>query len=207
MALTGEEKLKNFAAEAMGEAKKISGEIEARTKSELNEKLSEGQTKINERINGHIRHETEKIKKEQSLAASQAEIRTKHDYLKYIDSISEKTLGLAAEKLKDFANSEKYPDYLFECCSNVLQKFGPDMDIFYRPSDEEIMISQIKKRLGALFTLSGTVFIADKTIKKGGLKFLHRDENVFINDAFEEKTERAKKLLHSMIGQLFAEVK
>lgn len=207
MALSGEDKLKNFADEAMGEARKISGEIETRIKSELTKKLKEGEQKIASRINADIRHETENIKIEQGLAVSQAEIRAKQDYFKYIDSVSERVLFLAAKKAEEFAGSEKYSDYLFECCKNAMQRLGADIDIFYKPGDGGLMVSRIKDRLGISFDLSHTAFISDETIKTGGLRFFCRAKGVFVNDAFEEKTERAKGPLHSVIGKLFSEVK
>ena len=207
MALNSEEKLKNFADEAMGEAKKISGKIEQQTKSELTEKVSEGEKKISARISGYISHETENIKKEQALAVSQAEIQTKQDYFKFIDSLSARVLELASEKLGAFTDSGEYGDYLFDCCKNVMEKVGTDIDIFYRPCDEGTINAQIKKRLAASFDISQAAFMPDETIKAGGLRFFCRSKNVFVNDVFEEKAERAKELLHSIIGPLFAGVK
>ena len=107
----------------------------------------------------------------------------------------------------EFTDSGEYAPYLFACCKNVMEKVGTDIDIFYRPSDEGVISAQVKNRLAASFDISQAAFMPDETIKTGGLRFFCREKNVFINEVFEEKTERAKELLHSIIGPLFAGVK
>ena len=205
MAMTIEDKLKNFAAETMGDAKKISGEIEEKTKRDFNAQLESGRRKLFAQMNSYIQHETEKIKKEKSLEISQADIKTKQDYFRYIDSVSSQVFESVAEKLRNFTESEDYVNYLFECCKNVMEKTGADIEVFYMPRDEDIINAKVKSRLRGMFDISQTEFKSDETIKTGGLRFFDRSggKNVFINDVFDEKTERAKELLHSIIGPQF----
>ena len=208
MALNSEEeKLENFADEAMSDAKKISGEIEETTKREFQEKLKDGEKKIVAQMNSYIQHESEKIKKEKSLEISQAEIKTKQDYFRYIHCVASNVLETVYEKIKDFKKSGEYINYLFECCKNVMEKTGADIDVFYMPDDEEFMTSKVRERLSGIFDLSGTEFKTDETIKTGGLRFFDRGKNIFINDVFDEKTERAKELLYSEIGPQFTGVR
>jgi len=207
MALSSDEKLRNFAGEAMNEAKKISREIEEKTKQELREKLEDGEKKINARISGYIRQETEAIKKEMSLEISRADIKSRQEYFKYIDSVSARVFDAAAARLGDFIASGDYINYLVECCANVIKKTGTDIDVFYMPRDEEIIITAVQNRLGVIFgDISQTEFKKDETIKTGGLRFFAHEKNLFINDVFDEKTKRAGELLHSLIGLRFTGV-
>jgi len=207
MALSSDEKLKNFAGEAMNEAKKISGEIQEQNNRELREKLEEGEKKIDAKTGGYIRNETERIKKEQSLEISQAEIKTRQEYFKYIDSVSSRVFEAAAKKLGEFIGSDAYADYLARCCVNVMTKTGPGIDVLYMPGDEALMAGTVKDRLAGLFDLAQTGFLKDETIKTGGLRFFDRGKNLFVNDVFDEKTERAKELLHDIIGPQFTGVR
>jgi hypothetical protein len=210
MALSSEEeKLKNFTGEAMNDAKKISGEIKERTKREFREKLDAGEKKIIEQMDSYIRHETEKIKKEKSLEISHEEIKIKQDYFRHIDSIASRVFETVARKLIEFKKSEEYTDYLVECCKNVMEKTGTDIDVFYMPEDEELVTVKVKDKLGGIFDAPQTKFKSDETIKTGGLRFFcgGSGKNVYINDVFDEKTERAKELLHAIIGPQFMGVR
>jgi len=207
MPLSGEEKLKIFANEAMTDAKIISGEIERQTKKEFQEKTEDGKKKILAQMQNYIRQETEKIKKEKSLEISQANIKSRQDYFKYGDTVSSRVFETVAIKLRDFMKSENYETYLFESCKNIMGKTGVNIGIFYMPKDEEIMTVKIKNKLAGLFDLSQVEFIRDETIKIGGLRFIDRTKNILINDVFDEKTERAKELLNSMIGPEFTSVR
>ena len=206
MALSNEQKLRNFAVEAMNDAKEISEEIETKTKREFQEKLDDGEKKLLGQIYNYIQQEIAKIKKEKGLEISQANINSKHDYFKYGDSVSLRVFETVSEKLKDFMESGDYAEYLFESCKNVIEKSGTDIDILYMPKDEEIIITEIKNKFNRLPDISQIRFIKDETIKIGGLRFLDRAKNILINDVFDEKTERAKELLNSIIGPQFMSV-
>jgi len=208
MALSSDEKLKNFAGEAMNEAKKISGEIREQNEREMREKTDEGEKRINAKINNYIRHETETIKKEKSLEISQAEIRAKQEYFKYIDSVSTRVFEAVAAKLKDFAGSGEYTDYLTDCCINVMEKTGTSIAVSYMPQDEETVAGTVKNILRKKIAgdISRAEFIRDEAIKSGGLRFFDRAKNLFVNDVFDEKTARARELLHAIIGPYFTGV-
>ena len=206
MALSNEEKLKNFADEAMNDAKKISEEIENQTQKEFQEKLDDGDKKLLSRMYGYIQTEIEKIKKENSLEISQANVQSRQDYFKYGDSAARKVFEIVSDRIKAFMESDGYAEYLFECCKNVLEKAGTDMDILYAPKDEEIITGKVKNRLAGLFDISQVGFVKDATIKTGGLRFFERGKNILVNDGFDEKTERAKELLNSLIGPHFMSI-
>ena len=209
MALSSDEKLKNFAGEAMNEAKKISGEIREQNERETREKLEEGEKKTNAKINNYIRHETEAIKKEKSLEISQAEIKAKQEYFKYIDSVSSRVFEAVAAKLREFARSAEYIDYLTRCCVNVMEKTGTAISVSYMPKDEDIVAGAVKNKLGGQISgdISRAEFVKDEAIKTGGLRFFEREKNLFVNDVFDEKTERAKEQQHAIIGPYFTGVK
>ena len=209
MPLNSDEKLKNFAHEAMDDAKHISDEIERQTKREFHEKTKDGRKKILAQIQSHIQSETEKIKKEKSLEISQINVKTRQDYFKYSDTISSRVFESVNEKLENFMESkpENYENYLFCSCKNVIEKTGTDIGIFYMPKDEEIMTVNVRNRLEGLFDISRVEFIKDETIKIGGLRFFDHIKNILINDVFDEKTDRAKELLNSIIGPQFTSVK
>jgi len=209
MPLNSEDKLKNFANEAMSDAKQISEEIERQTKYDFQEKTKDGRKKILAQMQSYIGQETEKIKKEKSLEASQANVKTRQDYFKYSDTISSRVFELVGARLKKFMESESgdYEAYLFQSCKNVMEKTGTDIGIFYMPEDEGIMTGKVKNKLGGLFDISQVEFIKDETIKIGGLRFFDHAKNILINDVFDEKTERAKELLNSIIGPQFTSVK
>lgn len=211
MALSNEEKLRNFAGEAMNDAKKISEEIQVRTKQEFQEKLEEGDKKLLGQTYNYIQHEIEQIKKEKGMEISQANIKSRQDYFKYGDSVSLRVFEIVSGKLKDFMESDDYAGYLFGCCKNIMEKTGTgtgiNIDILYMPKDEEIITVKVKNRLAGMFDISHMEFIKDETIKIGGLRFFDRVKNILINDVFEEKTERAKELLNSIIGPQFTSIK
>jgi len=207
LALSSDEKLKNFAGEAMNEAKKISGEIKEQNEREMREKSEEGEKKINAKINNYIRHETETIKKEKSLEISQAEIKAKQEYFKYIDSVSSRVFESVAAKLRDFAGSAEYIDYLTRCCVNVMEKTGTAIEVSYMPKDEETVAGTVKSNLEKISgDISRAEFVKDEAIKSGGLRFFEREKNLFVNDVFDEKAERARELLHAIIGPYFTGV-
>ncbi|MCL1859589.1 MAG: V-type ATP synthase subunit E family protein [Oscillospiraceae bacterium] len=207
MPLSAEEKLDNFAKEAITDAKHISQEIDRQTKFEFQEKTKDGRKKIFAQTQDYIQKETEKIKKEKSMETSQANIKTRQDYFKYADSISSRVFESVNTKLKNFTESNDYEDYLFQSCKNVIEKNGVTLGIFYMPGDEEIMTVKIKNKLDGLFDISQVEFIKDETIKTGGLRFFDHVKNILINDVFDEKTERAKELLNSIIGPHFTAVR
>jgi len=209
MPLNSDEKLKNFAHEAMDDAKHISDEIERQTKREFHEKTKDGRKKISVQIQAYIQSETEKIRKEKSLEISQANVKTRQDYFKYSDTISSRVFESVNEKLENFMNlkHEDYGNYLFCSCKNVIEKTGTDIRVFYMPKDEEIMTLSVKNKLAVLFDISQVEFTKDETIKIGGLRFFDHAKNILINDVFDEKTERAKELLNSIIGPQFTSVK
>lgn len=207
MALSDEEKLKNFENEAMNDAKRASEEIERRTKLEFQEKTKDGRKKIFAQSQNYIQNETEKIKKEKSLEISQANIKARQDYFKYSDTISSRVCESVDEKLADFMKSGDYENYLFLSCKNVIEKTGTDIGIFYMPGDEEIMTGIIKNKLAEIFDMSQIEFIKDETIKIGSLRFFDHARNILINDVFDEKKERAKELLNSIIGPQFTAVR
>ena len=208
MALSIEDKLKKFTDEAMNDAKRISGEIKANIKKEFEEKIDEGEKQILEEMTGFIQQETDKIKKEKSLEISQANIKTKHDYLKYGDSVELRVFEIINEKLKKFIASESYGDYIFKSCKNVIEKTGTDIDILYMPADEELVTVKIKDIFeDSGIDMSQVGFIKDESIKIGGLRFYDRAKNIMINGVFDQKTDRAKELLNSIIGAKFTAVR
>jgi len=209
MPLPSEEKLKNFADEAMNDAKHISEEIDRQTKREFHEKTKDGRKKILAGMHNYIETETDKIKKEKSLEISQAHVKTRQDYFKYADTISSRVFEAVNAKLKKFMESESgdYENYLFQSCKNVMEKNGTDMGVFYMPKDEEIVTVKVKSKLEELFDIVPVEFINDETIKIGGLRFYDRVKKILINDVFDEKTERAKELLNSIIGPQFTAVR
>jgi len=207
MAISNEEKLKNFADEAMNDAKKISDEIETKTNLEFQKNIEEGDKKLLGQMYNYIQHEIENIKKEKGLEISKANIKSRQDYFKYGDSVSLRVFEIVSGKLKNFMESEDYHEYLFGCCKNVIEKAGTDIDILYMPKDEEIINGEVKNKLAGLFDMSRIEFIKDETIKTGGLRFFDRARKILFNDGFDEKTERAKELLNSIIGPQFTSVK
>lgn len=207
MALSNEEKLKNFEDEVMSEAKKIIEEIENKTKQEFEEELDEGEEKLLEKIYAYIQNEIDKIRKEKSAETAQIDIKLRQDYFRYIDSVSLRVFNSVTQKLQDFMKSAEYADYLFESCKNVMEKTGTDIDIFFMPEDEEIMTGKVRDRLAAIFDdISHIEFKSDETIKTGGIRFFNRARHILINDSFDEKTERAKELLNSIIAPQFTAI-
>ena len=203
MALSSEEKLKNFAGEVTGEAKQICDQLEIQAKKELQDKTKEGKTQIASQAQEYILRETEKIKKEKALEIAKANIKSRQDYFKFGGEISSRVFGAVQKKLVDFMESEAYGAYLLQCCKNVMEKAGTDLGIFYMPKDEHIIAGKVRAGLEKSFDMAKTEFIKDETIKTGGLRFFDHAKNVLINDVFEEKEERAKELLNSVISPHF----
>jgi vacuolar-type H+-ATPase subunit E/Vma4 len=197
VALSREEKLKNFASEVTNEARLICEQTENQVKAELEQKTKEGKDEIFARTQDYILSETEKIKKENSLEISKANILARQDYFKYGDEVSSKVFGEVRKKLAAFAASDRYFDYLLQSCRNVTEKTA-GIDIYYMPEDEPL-IAGLEKRSD----FGGAKFIKDDTIKSGGLRFFDRAKNRLINDGFEEKIERAKQLLNLIISPHF----
>ena len=207
MALSGEDKLKKFATEVTNEARQISGQIEAQTSSELEEKTKSGKEQILAWAKDYIEQETQKIKKEASLEISRANINSKHDYFKYIDSVCQEVFDAVKQKLDEFAKSEDYVSYLFLCCKNVIENLGTNIGIFYMPEDERLVTEKIKGELSNLFELGSAEFIKDSTIRLGGLRFFDHEKNILINEVFEDKAERAVEMFYSLASPKFTSVK
>ena len=202
MALTDEEKLQNLADEAIDDAKKVSGEIQQKTKQEFEEKVDDGEKKLLADVYSYIQNEIDKIRKQKSLEISQVNIKTQHEYFKYGDNIQVQVFENVRQHLKKFIESKDYETYLSESCKNVIEKSGTDLDIFYMPSDEKV-INNIKSQIQFSENID---FKQDESIIIGGLKFFIRSKNILINDAFDEKIERAKELLSSLIGPKFTAI-
>jgi len=207
MPLSDTDKLKNFKNEAMHDAKQIIEEIKRQIQNEYNEKIRDGKKKNFTQEQSYIQKETEKIKKEKSYEISQANVKTRQDYFKYSDTISSRVFESVEKKLKKFMESEDYETYLFESCKNVIEKTGTDIGICYMPKDEEVLTVKVKNKLDEIFDMAQVEFIKDETIKIGGLRFFDHKKNILINDVFDEKTERAKELLNSIIGPQFTAVR
>jgi len=204
MPLTDEEKLQNLAAEAISDAAKISGEIRERVQKEFQEKLEDGEKKLLADMYNYIQTEIEKIRREKSLEISQANIKSRQEYFRYSDSISRRVFERVYIKLKEFTESENYEKYLLASCENVLRKVNgeDEIDILYMPKDEGI-INKIKSQIKFG---DGTRFKKDEFIHVGGLRFFNRKKNIMINDVLDEKIERAKELLSSIIGPQFTAI-
>jgi vacuolar-type H+-ATPase subunit E/Vma4 len=201
-------KLEYFTQEAMNDAKTISDEIEEKTEREFQEKIDEGEKKILAEINNFIQQETEKIKKEKVLEVSQANVKSRKDYFKYGDAVELRVMDIVSEKLKSFIASESYGEYLFESCKNIIEKTGTDIDILYMPGDEELVTVKVRTRLeNSGKDISRVKFKKDAAIKVGGLRFYDHTRNIIISGVFDEKTERAKELLNSIIGPKFMAVR
>ena len=211
MALSSDEKLRNFAGEAINDAKQISEEMERQTKHDFNEKIRDGKKQILTRMQNYVQQETEKIKKEKSLEISQANVKTRQDYFKYTDTISSQVSQSVHSELRKFMESSGksggYELYLFQSCKNIMENSGNKISVFYSPKDESVTTVNVKNKLEEIFDISRIEFVKDETIKTGGLRFYDHVKNILINDAFEEKAERAKELLNSIIGPQFSSVK
>ena len=207
MALGSEEKLRNFAGEVTGDAKQICDQMDTQAKKELQEKTREGKEEILAQTQEYILRETEKIKKEKSLEISRANIKSRQDYFKFGDTVSSMVFEAVQKKLEAFMESEAYAGYLLQSCKNIIEKAGTGLGIFYMPKDEPIMAGKVKPELEKSFDIAETEFIRDETIKTGGLRFFDHAKNVLINDVFEEKAERAKELLNSIISPHFTSVR
>ena len=204
MAKSTEEKLKNFAGEVTGEARQICEQIDGQAQNELQEKTKEGKEKILSESREYILIETERIKKEKSLEISKANIKSKQDYFKYGDEVSSRVFERVQKKLAAFMESEAYASYLLECCKKEMEK-TEELRIYYMPEDEKTITEKVKPELG--FDTAKTEFIKDETIKMGGLRFFDPAKNTLINEAFDQKTERAKELLNSIVSPHFTSVK
>jgi len=202
MVLTDEEKLQNLADEAMNDAKKVSGEIQEKTNREFEEKVDDGEKKLLYEIYNYIQNEIDKIRKQKSLEVSRVNIKAQQEYFKYGDAIQEQVFGNVKRRIKSFTESTDYETYLLESCKNVIGKSGTELDILYMPKDEKV-INNVKSRLQSA---GGINFKPDESISFGGLKFFSRSRNILINDAFDEKMERAKELLSSLIGPKFTAI-
>ena len=208
MPFTDEEKLQNLAAEAMNDAAKICEEIKENVKTEFQEKLEAGEKKLLSDIYNYIQTEIEKIRREKSLEISQANIKSRQEYFKYSHTISQRVFEQINLRLKDFLSSEDYEKYLIDSCKNIIQKSGSEnedeaeIDILYMPRDEEL-INKIKSKIKFG---EKTQFKKDEFIDVGGLRFFNRKKNILINDIFDEKMERAKELLSSLIGPQFTAI-
>ena len=144
MPLNSDEKLKNFASEAMDDAKRISEEIERQTKIEYQEKTKDGRKKIHAQIQNHIEKETEKIRKEKSLEVSQANVKTRQDYFKYADTISSRVFESVEEKLRILC--QEYIDNIMLTHKQPLFLEIPDRHGFGRSKTS--IIDHIKKSIG-----------------------------------------------------------
>ena len=207
MALSSEEKLRNFADAVTGDAKQICDQIDEQSKNELQEKTKEGKEKILAETQEYILRETEKIKKEKSLEIAKANMKSKQDYFRFGDEVFSRVFEDVRKKLADFMESGAYGDYLLQCCKNVMEKAGTDIGIFHMPKDGPAMAGKVKAELEKSFDASKLEFIDDETIQGGGLRFFDHAKNVLVNDVFEEKMERAKELLNSIISPHFTSVK
>ena len=210
MALTDEEKLQNLEAEAVSDAKKISGEIQENTKREFEEKVEDGEKKLLADIYAYIQNEINQIRREKNLEISRVNIETQHEYFRYGDAAPERVFENVRQRLKTFTESKDYETYLLESCRNVIQKSGSELDIMYMPKDEKI-INNIKNQIQSSnninnININNINFKADAGITLGGLKFFNKSKNIMVNDAFDEKMQRAKELLSSLMGPQFTAI-
>lgn len=205
MALSCDEKLKNFAEEVTVDAKRMCNQMDEQAKKELQEKTNAGKEEISAQTQEFILRETEKIKKEKSLEISKAGTKARQSYFRYGGEVSSRVFECVQKRLADFMESGLYADYLLQCCKNVMQKTKTGLVVYHMPSDEGTM-EKVKTGLEVDFDLSGVEFVKDETIKMGGLRFFDRTKNILVNDAFEEKTERAKELLNAIMSPHFTKV-
>ncbi|GHV14972.1 hypothetical protein FACS1894219_11560 [Clostridia bacterium] len=206
MALSEEDKLKNFASDAISEARQISEEIEKKTASDMKKLVESGKKKIDAQTNLYIKKETEKIIHETSLEVSSADIRVHQEFLRKSDELVTRVLGEVEKKLADFVKSKAYTEYLIASCKNVLRRVSKGVVILYKPDEKAIIdafvVPAIRDFIAQETKLSAdtVTFQADSTITLCGLRFLETGRNILINDAIDEKLIRARDELTAMIA-------
>lgn len=195
MALTNDEKLKNFEYEAMTDAQRVCDEIKATTKQELQDKIDAGEKQILADIYEFMQDTIGKIRKEKSLEISRAGIDYRHEYLRYSDTMFVGIFEKVDERLKMFLASDEYFKYLKTSCINIIDKLGEKINILYKPGDEDLII-KLKSQINS----EDVNFIPDEDIKVGGLRFRDIEKNILINDILDEKIARSKEMLTASIG-------
>lgn len=132
--------------------------------------------RLNEEINAELsENETKEIEK---LVARRSEI-------------TEKVFAQAVEKIKAFAASDSYRDFLINSVSNIKAAIGDDAVIILRPDD---------KKLEAEINALGNEVKYDEFIKLGGGKGENLRTAMTADDTLDARLETEKQNFYSYSG-------
>lgn len=132
--------------------------------------------RLNEEINAELsENETKEIEK---LVARRSEI-------------TEKVFAQAVEKIKAFAESDSYHDFLMNSVSNIKAAIGDDAVIILRSDD---------KKLEAEIKALGNEVKYDEFIKLGGCKGENLRTAMTANDTLDARLETEKQNFYSYSG-------
>ena len=132
--------------------------------------------RLNEEINAELsENETKEIEK---LVARRSEI-------------TEKVFAQAVEKIKAFAESDSYHDFLMNSVSNIKAAIGDDAVIILRSDD---------KKLEAEIKALGNAVKYDEFIKLGGCKGENLRTEMTADDTLDARLETEKQNFYSYSG-------
>lgn len=128
-----------------------------------------------------------KIDKEKHEILSKAIIDNKMQLLNKRSFVIEGVFELAKKKLRAFAASEDYYEYLVEMIESNLKKIGSgEVEIYINDADEKFL-EDLRKRFQCMFLLE------NKNIDMlGGCKLKNKTAGLFIDDSFAKRLEDQK---------------
>ena len=183
------EKLNTFTSLVLNDASKKRGEILEAVEREHKEKLTEKENKFLEEAYGVIQNAVADARKHSNELVLHEELEAKKQLLLARGRIISEVMDAAAQKLKKFAESDRYEAWLLDKTEKSLFEVGKGSKTVYIASDD----LRFKDKIERLDEGRVKVEAAAERDFLGGVKVYNPDRRVAVDYSFKEMLSEQKK--------------
>ena len=192
------ERLESFRREAIGEAEGIARAMDAETDALYRERLAKAEEALVAEMYAYIQERVGNIKREKGARASKANAGAREELLRFNEGAVEGIHRRVGELLAEFAVSPDYAGWLRALLLKSLPLAGKGCEILHSPADSRHADSL--REAAAEAGYAGVTFIADPSLRLGGLILRSRERAVVVDESLDSRLTDAHTGIARMIG-------
>ncbi len=184
------EKLNNFTSLALKDAQEKRGELLHNIEKEYSEKIDEKETELLQNAYENIQQCIRDAKKDANARTLQAELESKKQLIMRREKIIGEVMSGAEKKLREFAASGEYEEWLISTIEKALFEVGKGSKTVYISPDD----IKYKEKIGKIPETSKLTIEASREKDFiGGAKILNTDRKVSVDYSFREMLSEQKQ--------------